>query len=1115
MFNRAFKMKNIFLSTLFAGLLATSGLAQIPGEDAAKISEAMQGLRAAKPVQERKILVFTRTEGFRHSSIPYAAKAFEEMGDATGAFSVTVSDDMTAFKPENLGQFDGVLFANTTELAFEDWAHRESLMSFVKGGKAVIGIHAATDNFYNWPEAASIMGGTFDGHPWNAGGTWAIKIDDPDHPVTRAFAGQNFNISDEIYRIRQRALRQNARVLLSLDMTDEGNLSANGVRFTDKDLPISWVRNFGKGRVFYSSFGHNHAIYWNPKILQHYLDGIQFALGDLESDVTPLPFDVAGALNFSELDELLAKTTGYNFGDSREHLVVLADFLRFASLSETTRAKVESRLVQALEASGTLAGKQYLCEQISLISSQASIPALAKMLDDSSTFEMARFALERISHPKAADALRNALGKTSGAHKVGLIAALGQIRDRKAVGALQKLINDSDENIVAAVISSLGDIADSKSVSALNKARESAEGARRELASDAMLRAAERLASAKNTADARWIYQKLYTKDESSAVRFAALNGLLKLGDARGFQLLISALKSGDSDLQTSSITLVRDIPASQSISEIIAAFTGFDENAQIQLLGAVASRTGDQETKDLVVSAAGSESDRVRSAAFAALGSLGDASDVEQLAKAAAVRGPSQAAARDALCKVAGESGDAAILSLVESSEAGVQVELIRAIDERRIPGAAPTLLTTAKSDDRRVRLESAKALKNAAATDDLQALVELLISAQSPNERGELEKTVAAVATQNENGGPQTQIILDGLDQAGSKDAKGALLQVLGRIGDDAGLPALREALGGDDETLKTSAIRALMQWPNDSPKNDLLRIAEDSNNQLHQTLALRGFVILLGKSDDAPDERIGGYKKAMTLAGSENEKKTVLSGLAEQKNVAALSMAAGYLDSTALRDEAEIAVVKIAGFTSASAPEETKNVLQRVTAETKNTDRKTNADRIVAFIERFEDFITAWHVAGPYAQEETDLFEHAFAPESGGEADWQIMPASTQQNAPWMAELDRVIGGDNRVAYLRTNVISESEQKVKLELGSDDGVKAWLNDELVHANNVARGVTPGDDVVEIALKAGDNILLLKIVQGGGGWGACARIRNLDGGKAPGVKAALVTEN
>ena len=279
-------------------------------EEIKKIEQALPKKATAVPKKPRKLLVFNRTVGYRHSSIPYAARALEIMGRRTGAFEVVQSEDMSVFLPENISQFDAVCFNSSSKLDFSDPNLRRGLLDFIKNGGGFVGIHGATSNFRDWPEAAEMIGGIFDNHPWHAKGTWKVKIEDPDHPLMAAFkdrytqivdaddpnhtvladfAGTTFKINEEIYRTKFVNLRKNCRVLMGLDMTDPVNLGAKGVRPTDKDIPISWVRSFGKGRVFYCSFGQNHHIFWNPVLLQHYLDGIQFALGDLPADTKPLP----------------------------------------------------------------------------------------------------------------------------------------------------------------------------------------------------------------------------------------------------------------------------------------------------------------------------------------------------------------------------------------------------------------------------------------------------------------------------------------------------------------------------------------------------------------------------------------------------------------------------------------------------------------------------------------------------------------------------------------------------------------------------------------------------------------------------------------------------------
>jgi len=285
--NQRSKCISIALAVFLCFLMFTNSSWAITPDELHKIESAVPQKARVSPKQPRKLLVFNLCQGWAHTSIPYVAKALEIMGKKTGAFEAVVSSDMASFAPENLKQFDAVCFNNTTHLEFKDPALRQSLMDFVRGGKGIVGIHAATDNFYNWPEAAEMMGGQYEGHPWTHEGTWAIKIEDAKHPLAAAFGGKNFKINDEIYRIKPLKLRENCHVLLGLDMTDETNLKADGVSASDKDIPISWVRSFGKGRVFYCSFGHNPHIFWNPVVLQHYLDGIQFAMGDLKADTTP------------------------------------------------------------------------------------------------------------------------------------------------------------------------------------------------------------------------------------------------------------------------------------------------------------------------------------------------------------------------------------------------------------------------------------------------------------------------------------------------------------------------------------------------------------------------------------------------------------------------------------------------------------------------------------------------------------------------------------------------------------------------------------------------------------------------------------------------------------
>ena len=256
----------------------------VPPDDLEKIRAAAPDKAPAKPAKPRHVLVYTACKGFVHKAIPYGTAMLEALAKKTGAFDVVVSDDPAVFKPESLAKFDAVCFNNTTGELFEDDASKQALLEFVKSGKGIIGIHAATDCFYKWPEFGELMGGYFDGHPWNE--NVGVKLDDPNSPINAAFGGHPFEIADEIYQLKAPYSREKLHILLSLD-TAKTDMTKEGIKRTDKDFAVSWVRTYGRGRVFYCSLGHRDDIFWNPAVQGHYLAGIQFALGDLPADATP------------------------------------------------------------------------------------------------------------------------------------------------------------------------------------------------------------------------------------------------------------------------------------------------------------------------------------------------------------------------------------------------------------------------------------------------------------------------------------------------------------------------------------------------------------------------------------------------------------------------------------------------------------------------------------------------------------------------------------------------------------------------------------------------------------------------------------------------------------
>jgi type 1 glutamine amidotransferase len=228
-----------------------------------------------------------------HGSIKYANYAINLIGEKTGAFQVYFSKDTLVFQSDILNQFDAICFNNTGGVLFQDIQLRRNLLEYVFSGKGFIGIHAAGATFVQYPvydqfpEFGIMMGGYENGgHPWMDHEWINIKVEEPGHPINKVIPVENFDISDEVFQFSEPYTRDNLRILLKIDTsrTDTGpNRRILPERRADMDLAMSWVRRYGRGRVYYSSFGDNPHIFWDTRILSHNMAGIQYALGDLSA----------------------------------------------------------------------------------------------------------------------------------------------------------------------------------------------------------------------------------------------------------------------------------------------------------------------------------------------------------------------------------------------------------------------------------------------------------------------------------------------------------------------------------------------------------------------------------------------------------------------------------------------------------------------------------------------------------------------------------------------------------------------------------------------------------------------------------------------------------------
>ena len=274
--------------------------------DISGLMAALPDKPLATPQGLRHVLVIGRAVGWVHTSIPLAAKMVEYLGDRTRAWMTTITYDPAAVTPENLKQYDAIFLDSATGEFLDDpndqaatEVRRRALMDFVKGGKGVAGIHAATDAYHTsgtpptgtWPEFNEMIGGFFKFH-WSYPTLIPVKVDDPKSPLTAMFPARGFEMVDETYTFAQGSFsRKRVHVLTSINYAkmsaEDKAKEPAATRRTDGDYALSYIQRVGNGRVFYEAHGHDEKVYFSRPFILHMLAGIQYAIGDLKADDSP------------------------------------------------------------------------------------------------------------------------------------------------------------------------------------------------------------------------------------------------------------------------------------------------------------------------------------------------------------------------------------------------------------------------------------------------------------------------------------------------------------------------------------------------------------------------------------------------------------------------------------------------------------------------------------------------------------------------------------------------------------------------------------------------------------------------------------------------------------
>jgi HEAT repeat protein len=533
------------------------------------------------------------------------------------------------------------------------------------------------------------------------------------------------------------------------------------------------------------------------------------------------------AQSSSEIEGILTKIATFQYGADPAALVQLDEMMSHLSGSAEKRRMAEGLLLKFIQSNATPAAKEYVYRELSLVGSNASIPVLSPLLTRIDSAEMARFALAAIPGPAVDEALRKAFtAAQTDRIRIGLMNSLGRRKDTRAVPLIAPFISNANQEVVAAAVAALASIGDRPALDALAAARKSAAAPARLLVSEAYLVCADRIAERGDKATAVKVYQEMIAPAEPVPIRTRALKSFAAADPKAATAALVSEVKSGNLERQVIAIRLTHEIPGPDVTKALVGEMPKLRAVAQVHVLTAVAFRS-DTAAKPAVLAALKSNERAVRAAALAALGKIGDASNVQMLAEAAAAgEEPEAAAARQSLYTMRGQAVDSAIVSAMNSTSGKVKAELILAAGERAAASASDALIRASQESDPDVRREALRAIRNVGGAAQVPALLDTLLKSSSAIDRRDATQTLGTVLRRAQPS-PVTAVI-SAYNNAASREVKVSLLEVLGQTSNADALPTLREGMKNSDPEIVRGAILALTAWDNATPLPDLLNLA-----------------------------------------------------------------------------------------------------------------------------------------------------------------------------------------------------------------------------------------------------------------------------------------------
>ncbi|MFW6139828.1 MAG: HEAT repeat domain-containing protein [Acidobacteriota bacterium] len=583
-----------------------------------------------------------------------------------------------------------------------------------------------------------------------------------------------------------------------------------------------------------------------------------------------------------ELSDILKQLKTYEQGENDNLILELNSCIRSHKASEQGKLECEQQLISFLRKEATASGKMEACRHLRIIGTQKSVPILEEMLLKSETSDMARYALEKIPGAASDKALLQGLKKSNGLIKAGIVSSLGHRKVPEAIPYLEEMLNNNTDSYLSlASASALGHIKNPPATEMLLKAFLRTSGKLKTQITGSLLKCAEEYLSKGNSEKAQMIYDQILNSDLPFSLHNSAFKGKIKTSGPKATQLILETLKNKEKNIYPCCIEMIPEYFDATRISQITALLPTLPNSSKIPLIS-VLSLYPEKEVLQSVLESTHSSAQEVRLASLKTLKQIGTSSTVDFLAQyAARSKGKEQQQARSSLWGLKGINIDKTIISNLNSEKnPEIQIEYIKAVEERRIYPGKEALINKLSSPIPKISIRATKSIKEISSPEDIPKLIEFLLKTENHQNREELIHTIAFTALKIQNPLERGDMVIKALPEAKDPLSRTSMYLLLGRIGDDSTLPVLRKGLSDPNEIIQDAVVRAFSSWPTPTASDDVLHLAHATDKPDHQILCLRSYIKMIEMEPyRKPEAAVQSLETALNLAQRNSEKIMIL--------------------------------------------------------------------------------------------------------------------------------------------------------------------------------------------------------------------------------------------